>query len=210
MIKVIITTAIIYPDHHRYGNADLIKLRHNQYCDFFKYMKKINLPQYCCECINNGPNSFLNDLIDNVFYSCTHNPAIRNQGVDEIAALRAFINHYNFDDNDMIIKLTGRYTPNSNLFFDYISLKEDKYDGFFHAFPVSHSGYGQIFTGAFAIRLRLLKKYLDSVNLNLLERNMINIEYDIYQFIKNIKSIKYLNKLDITVFPGGGEDLWQI
>jgi len=210
MIKLFITTALTYEGHHKYGDKALIEKRNKQYCEFIHYMNQYDISKYYCECVDRGPNTFLNPLISNIFYSGTHDPRIKNHGVDEINAWKAAITHFNFSDDDIIIKLTGRYFPNSSYFFDAIINNETLYDVFCHAFPPWHTGYGQVFVGAFAMRGKLLKQYIENVNVEKLERDMTNIEFDIYTFIKQYTRVKYLDRLDITVHSGNGKDVWQV
>ena len=205
MKKLFITTAITYEGHYRYGDRVLREKREQQYKDFIKEMGKYDLPKFYCECVHLGPETFLDKLVPNIFYSQTHNKELHNQGVDEIMAWKAAIKHFCFSDDDMIIKLTGRYIPMSSYLFDSIS---NEFDAFFYAFPEGRSGYGQVFTGAFGIRCRLLRQYIDNVDHIKLEKEMINIETDMYRFLQSCNNIKYLDRLDMKILPGGGEGMW--
>lgn len=215
MIKLLITTALTYEGHHKYGDPNLIVKRESQYRNFIEFMKSINIEKYYCECVNPGPHTFLNELIDekHLFYTNTHNPSLKNIGVDEISGCKAALNHFNFDDDDIIIKLTGRYTPNSLLLVNEIMAHENDFDVFFHPFPENHSGAGQMFTGTFGIRKMHYQHYLEQVNLNKMESEMINIEYDMLNYLNSNKEtirLRPLDKLDITVYSGNGETIWQV
>ena len=215
MIKFLITTALTYEGHHKYGNVDLIRKRESQYKNFIEHMKSFSIPQYYCECVNNGPHTFLNELVQNdkLFYSKTHNPNIKNIGVDEINACQAALSYFDFDDNDIIIKLTGRYMLNSMMFVNEVSNNENNFDAFYHPFPFGHSGFGQMFTGAFAIRKIYYNNYLKQTNLLKMEKEMINVEYDILQYLRNHQQqirLRALDRLDITAYSGNGQVIWQI
>lgn len=215
MIKFLITTALTYEGHHKYGNNDLINKREHQYRLFIEKIKLINFDKYYCECVSPGPHTFLNEFIDNehLFYTKTHNSSLKNIGVDEINGCLAGLNHFNFDDNDIIIKLTGRYILNSLMLVNEIIEHEKNFDVFYHPFPNHHSGAGQVFTGAFGMRKRYYQNYLEQVDRSKMEREMINVEQDMLNYLHTNKDkirLKSLDKLDITVYPGNGGDTWNV
>lgn len=215
MIKFLITTALTYAGHHKYGGLDLITKREEQYRNFIEFMKSISVDKYYCECVNPGPITFLNELVDeqHLFYTKTHNPLLKNIGVDEINGCKAALNHFDFDDSDIIIKLTGRYTPNSPLLVNEVIAHENDFDAFYHPFPENHSGFGQMFTGAFAMRKLHYLNYLKQADRQKMEKEMINVERDMLNYLNaNSDKIRLrpLDKLDITVYAGNGESIWQV
>lgn len=215
MIRFLITTALTYEGHHKYGDSNLIAKRKQQYINFIELMKSVNIEKYYCECVHPGPHTFLNDLIDedHLFYTETHNPSLKNIGVDEINGCKAALKHFGFDDDDIIIKLTGRYTLNSLLIVDEIKKHENKFDAFYHPFPENHSGTGQMFTGAFGLRKLHYQNYLEQVDQQKMEKEMINVERDLLNYFNHNQDkirLRPLDKLDITVNEGNGERTWQV
>jgi hypothetical protein len=214
MIKFLITTALTYEGHHKYGDKQLIAKREGQYRQFIAAMKDIEIVQHYCECVHPGPTTFLNELVEasQLLYSQTHNPHLRNIGVDEINACKVALDHFQFDDEDIIIKLTGRYFLNSTLLVDEVRAGQNDFDVFYHPFPVGHSGAGQMFTGAYAMRKKHLHEYLHQVDLDKLETQMINIEYDMLTYLQRKDGLRLrpLAKLDITAHSGNGEVIWQV
>jgi hypothetical protein len=215
MIKLLITTALTYKGHHKYGDPNLIIKRENQYRQFIESMKIVKLDKYYCECVSMETKTFLNELVDeqHLFYSKTHNRNLKNIGVDEINACKASLDYFNFDDNDIVVKLTGRYFLNSMVFINEIIANENNFDVFYHPFPENHDGAGQMLTAAFGIRKLCYHNYLKQVDLQKMEKEMINVEYDMLNYL-NINSDKIrlrpLDKLDITACSGNGEVIWQV
>ncbi len=184
-IRIIYTAALI-PTH--------IEARKKEYIRSLKILKKFNIPIYIVEaCKKNGP-TFLENYCKNIFYAQSNNVFLKNKGVNEVSTLLEAINHFNFSDEDILIKLTGRYHFKSKLFINTIQ-DNSHYDAFVKLDP-----YGQVFTGCFAIKVKYLKKMLLQLDLVKLEKKMINIERAVADFLyENKISTLLVEKLDVMV-----------
>ena len=99
-MRVIFTSAIIdeYYEERKLEYLD----SYNKLLEFFK---KDDI--FIVECFLNE-KSFLEEYQD-VFYSNANNVYIRNKGVKEALSLIKFIESNDIDDDEIIIKHTGRY-----------------------------------------------------------------------------------------------------
>jgi len=82
---------------------------------------------------NNGPRNTLLDSIEQarVFYTHTNtNPALEKKGMKEFNDIMLLADKYEFEDEDIIIKMTGRYTLESIHFLECIINEKDDYDAF--------------------------------------------------------------------------------
>lgn len=192
-IKVLCTAALI---NNQY------EMRKQEYINCLQKLSVLGYQPIVVESCIQGP-TFL-DNYATVFYSRTNNPQLRNKGVNEAISILSSFNHFNFQDNDMIIKLTGRYLFYSDQFFKDIENSPNT-DIF-----VKEFSDGQIFTGCFAIRFKLLKEFLTHINYIWMEQNMINIEQLFADYVNrcisnNIK-VQKLSTLDLRVnFFGTGK-----
>lgn len=181
-MKILYTTALINNYYEERKKEYLMS--------YNKLLEKFNNNDiYIIECVSNEKNTYLNQL-NNVFYTNTHDNNLKNKGVKEVLGLKKFIENNYIDDNEFIIKLTGRY-----LFinFDIFNIVSNNYDCY-----VKKDDYNQIFFGCFICKFKIFKDFLFNINLEFLEKNMINIEKEFADYINNNK-INYfgLNKLNI-------------
>lgn len=180
-MKIFFTTAII---------DNFYSERKQEYIDSFEtlsnFLNKQNI--YIIECYSNHVN-FLENL-NPVFYTNTHKD-LKNKGVKEAMGLISFIlnNKYNIEDNEIIIKQTGRYKLLNNDAINTIN------NTFFDCYTKIQLEYNQCFTGFFALRFKYLKEFLFNLDLIKMEKESINIEKELYNFItkKNINTYIYSN-----------------
>lgn len=113
---------------------------------------------------NNYKKTYLNDIenICDIIYTSNNIINYKHKGVNELLDIKEVINRYNIDDNDMIIKLTGRYKLLNLEFIDIIKKYID-YDAFLKFFNVStlkyHYNKDDCILGLFAIKCKYLKKF---------------------------------------------------
>lgn len=122
VLRLVFTTSIITPEREQIY-IDCIR-------DTLSKLKHIPLKAYVVE--NNGERKTALDMIEGVeiLYTNTNNlkalsdPSkyfISNgKGQKEMLDILLLADYYNFKDDDLVIKLTGRYTLASPSFFDYI------------------------------------------------------------------------------------------
>ncbi len=190
-IRILCTAALI---PHQY------EMRKTEYIDSLQKITQFGYPSYVVESCTQGP-TFLDDYATYVFYAKTNNPKLRNKGVNEALSMLACFRFFHFDDDDIIIKLTGRYCFHSDKFLKLIE-QNQSIDIFVKKFDD-----GQIFTGCFAMRYKYLKHMLEQIDYSRMEKNMINFEQETAHYIAHLKNISLLeiNHFDLKVnFFGTG------
>jgi hypothetical protein len=82
-----------------------------------------------------------------------------HKGVNELLDIKEVINKYNINDDDIIIKLTGRYKVLNSSFINLVKNNLDKYDAFVKFFNVCTLQYlsDNCVLGLFAIKCKHLK-----------------------------------------------------
>jgi len=114
---------------------------------------------------NNGPRQTAFDAIEgiNIFYTHTNaNRAFVKIGMKEFHDLVLLGDKYDFEDDDIIIKLTGLYTlEDPNSFLDMVVQYEKHYDAFIKWIDVIQEKYmyDDCCLGLYAIRFRYLKEF---------------------------------------------------
>lgn len=160
MIYVIITTSI----HNKippFNNEH----RKNRYIDsiqHFLHLIKNNLNIHPIIVENNGQRTtFLDSLNCDVLYTDNNTIQCKHKGGNELLDIKEVIHKYNIDDNDTIIKLTGRYKL-MNLDFIHL-VSQNNYDAFVKFFNVctkkKHSNMDDCVLGLFAIKCKYLKQF---------------------------------------------------
>ena len=143
------------------------------------------------ECTKEEGVGYLEKMKGNVFFSKTHNPNIKNKGVKEAMALMELFKNADFDDDEQILKITGRYMLQSSEFLNLVEKNE------FDCYLTRDDG-GQVFFGCFSMKFKLFKQMLNSFDLLSMEKEMINIEKVAADFIdKNRLNEKRVEKINI-------------
>jgi hypothetical protein len=148
-----------------------------------------------------------------VHYARCHDPSLRNKGVNLGRALLQFL-RANPIDEALVLQMTGRYH-----FLDrsFLSAIEDHPDYDLYGREIDElSGPGlrnrrkQYFTGAFAMRTELLRRWLEETDFGELERGMINIERWLWEYAErerlsafHVESVR----MECNVFSGGTPEL---
>jgi hypothetical protein len=164
MIYLIITTSII----NRYGVLNDISQREERY----KYA--INdtlehLPSSITPIIveNNGHRpTYLDNFYHNnnkvqVIYTDNNKKIFKSKGVAEFLDIIEVINRIGIKDDDVIIKLTGRYRFLSNMFFKNIIQEEKLYDAFIKFYGTCSLKFDKndCVLGVYVIRVLYLKLF---------------------------------------------------
>jgi hypothetical protein len=196
-IRVVCASALIPQNYEK---------RKEEYINSLTLLKNYNYVPYVFEACHPASPSFFDELTPHVFYSNVNNPHLRNKGVNEATSLMEGFKHYQFDDNDMIVKLTGRYHLLSR---DFIKLVEDhpEVDVFVKCDPNYPTPCGRVVTGGFAMRYHLFKKMLDGLDLIKMENEMIDIEVEVANFAQKMlrqgSTVMYVDRLGIVANVGG-------
>lgn len=167
MIYIIITTSIINKAGIK-GNYVLnAKHRENRYIESIKHLLKIinnidNLHPIIVE--NNGDRkTFLNNLNCDILYTENNKYNLMHKGGNELLDIKSVINTYNIDDNDTIIKLTGRYKILNLDFINLVINKCSEIDAFVKFFNVCtlkyHKNKDDCVLGLFALKCKYLKNF---------------------------------------------------
>jgi hypothetical protein len=115
---------------------------------------------------NNGlRETYLDTLGCDVQYTTNNNQIYIHKGVNELLDMKSMIDKYNIQDDDMIIKLTGRYTVLNDTFFKTVINNPDN-DAFVKFFNVCTSEFveNDSVLGLFALRCKYLKQFNYSSN----------------------------------------------
>jgi len=160
MIYLIITTSIN-------NKCGLINSNHRQtrYTNSIQHILKLIESDSSIKPIiveNNGLNqTYLNELNCEICY--TNNNAINcyHKGVNELLDIKEVIKRYNIQDDDIIIKLTGRYKLLNLSFINLVKNNSNTYDAFVKFFNVCTKQYmfNDCVLGLFAIKCKHLKKF---------------------------------------------------
>jgi len=194
MIYIIITTSI----NNKCGLNDHIH-RENRYIESIKKLLELinnidNLHPIIVE--NNGDRkTFLNDFDCDILYTDNNKYDFKHKGGNELLDIKDVINRYNIDDNDTIIKLTGRYKLINSDFINLVINNCDKTDAFVKFFNVStlkyHQNKDDCVLGLFALKCKYLKnfnyKYIKSPECEFAIYIKENINIDKLQSIQNLR-----------------------
>jgi hypothetical protein len=138
MIYIIITTSI----NNKVGIQNNIH-RQNRYIESINHLLQLinndsNIKPIIVE--NNGfRQTYLDDLKCDICYTDNNKIHYNHKGENELLDIKEVINQYNIKDDDMIIKLTGRYKL---LNLNFINLvKNNEYDAFVKFFNVCTKEY---------------------------------------------------------------------
>ena len=152
---VIICTAALIESNYQ--------MRKQEYVFSISLLKDYGYEPYVFEACKSSPPSFFENYTKNVFYSNVNDYRLINKGVNEARSLIEGFKHYSFDDETMIIKLTGRYWLNSPIFINVVEShpEVDAFVRFKEDFPIPN---GYVFTGCFAMKHKHFKAMLDQLD----------------------------------------------
>lgn len=162
MIYIIITTSI----NNKIGVKNEAH-RKNRYIEGIKHLLKLinninNIHPIIVE--NNGKrDTFLDNLNCDTLYTNNNKYNFKHKGGNELLDIKSVINTYNIDDNDTIIKLTGRYKIMNLDFINMVINNCHKIDAFVKFFNVCtrkyHDNKDDCVLGLFALKCKYLKKF---------------------------------------------------
>lgn len=160
MIYIIITTSI----NNKVGVQNKIH-RQNRYIKCItKVVELINNDENIKPIIveNNGlRQTFLDYLNCDVCYTNNNIINYTHKGENELLDIKEVINQYNIEDDDIIIKLTGRYKLLNLNFINLVKNNINEYDVFVKFFNVCTLKYmfDDCILGLFAIKCKYLKEF---------------------------------------------------
>jgi hypothetical protein len=160
MIYIIITTSII----NKHGIHDSFH-RQNRYTECINQLLQLinnnsNIKPIIVE--NNGSRqTFLNELNCEVCYTDNNKFNYIHKGVNELLDIKEVIHKYNIQDDDMVIKLTGRYKLLNLNFIKLVESNIHKYDAFVKFFNVCTKQFmfNDCVLGLFATKCKYFKNF---------------------------------------------------
>lgn len=173
------------------------EFRKQQYIESFNMITKFGYKDfYVVEAIKKQGPTFLEQYTQHVFYATVNNPHLKNNGINEAKTLLEGCNFFNFNPEDIIIKLTGRHSLISDHLLKIVEKNPD-IDAF-----IKVNSDGNVFTLGFAMRYKYLKEMFETIDYGPLEQFMIPLEYRVGDYVKKKKregifKVIYLDKLDI-------------
>ena len=161
MIYLIITTSI----NNRFGNRDAAE-RKERYLYAISETLKI-LPPAICPIIveNNGERATYLDNFTHagkhvrVIYTVNNSLPFRHKGANEIVDIKEVIERLSINDDDTIIKLTGRYRILTTHFLDDVVANHFTYDAFVKFFGITSLQYEDYdcILGLYALKAKYYK-----------------------------------------------------
>tara|TARA_B100000963_G_scaffold337026_1_gene332637 strand:+ start:1202 stop:1831 length:630 start_codon:yes stop_codon:yes gene_type:complete len=162
MIYIIITSSInnkigkINPEQRKNRYIDCI----TELLDFIKNDDSF----YPIIVENNGKRkTFLDDLKCDVFYTDNNKFKFSNKGGNELCDIKSVIKRYNIQDDDTIIKLTGRYKILDSKFLDLVKNNEKEYEAFVKFYNVSTRKFSEemedLVLGLYAVKCKYIKNF---------------------------------------------------
>jgi hypothetical protein len=190
MIYLIITTCIV----DKYGIQNN-EHRKNRYIECIQWLLKLlediaDVKPIIVE--NNGSRTtYLNQLECDVVYTDNNNYKYKNKGVNELLDIKHIINIYNINDDDFVVKLTGRYKLLDLEFINLIKNNITEYDSFVKFFNVCTLKYldNDCVLGMFGIKC----KYLKSFEYKCIKSPECEFAEFVRSNINNVMEVKNLN-----------------
>jgi hypothetical protein len=147
---------------------------------------------------NNGERTTYLDIFKSnnvdIVYTNNNFTTYKSKGITEFNDIKEIIVKYDINDNDIIIKLTGRYFLKSDIFLKDIISNEKKYDAFIKFFDVCSLKYesNSCVLGCYAMRTLYLKLF-NQININ----NYSSAEEAFARYVKicgaNVKEIENID-----------------
>lgn len=198
MIYFLVTTCIF----------DDCTIRKNQYISCISKLKQVirDMNIENCKIIiieNNGLRStFLNYMDCEVYYTNNNFLKIQNKGYKELKDILDCIEHYNINDTDFIVKITGRYVLKDNSEFMNVikNIHITKYDsvikyGAFYK-PVNYKMKDCI-TGL----IGMTSSYIKQIKKPIGEDYPVEWNWAEVTYLMDDNKICIVNNLDINVCP---------
>jgi hypothetical protein len=183
--------------------------RKQEYLKSFNIIRLFGFDPWIIESTNID-HSFFDQISNKVIYPQKNNLLLSNKGVNETMSLRASLSLLPFKDEDIVIKLTGRYFLYKRFFINLIKKNLTNYDAFVcygkHFVSKEH-----IFTGCFAMRWDYFKKIILEMDLEKAEKDYIPVEKIFADFIEEnslrIKKVDHLYMFARIFYAGEGVEV---
>jgi hypothetical protein len=109
----------------------------------------------------NGINTVRGETPVKVLYTENNKYQFKSKGINELLDIKEVIEKYNIQDDDIIIKLTGRYRVLSSKFFEDVIANQGGYDAFVKFFEVEKLKFEiyDCILGLYAMRAKYIKLF---------------------------------------------------
>lgn len=162
-----------------------VEERTEEYLRCFYALKLYGFDPWIIEATNIN-SSLFDTLSKRVLYPQKHNDDLKNKGVNETMSMRACIPFLPFEDEDIVVKITGRYYLYDRTFFDIIKEYDSDFDAFV-CYGKNFVGKDHIFTGCLALRWKYFKQLINEMDFEKAERDYISVEQLYSEFIAENK-----------------------
>lgn len=111
---------------------------------------------------NNGKReTYLDQLECDVVYTDNNKMSFSHKGYNELADIKHIIETYHIQDDDVVIKITGRYRLLTNKFLEIVEQQKDNFDAFLKFFNVCTRQYvlDDCVLGLYAIKTKYIKNF---------------------------------------------------
>jgi hypothetical protein len=151
------------------------------------------------------PLSFFEEYSDHVIHTNTNDLRLRNKGVNEAISVLKALQSFDFDDEDILVKLTGRYLLEDDYFLKYIE-NHPECDAFARYLTPCDPPKIKIVAGCFAMRGKYFKQCFRGFDFEKMETEEIDIEQTVQEFLQKLASeniqVAYLDSLHLTALVG--------
>jgi hypothetical protein len=163
MLYLIVTASII----SKYTEHTIIDDEHrkNRYLECIQHLISLLDNDSSVKLIlveNNGlRQTYLDDLKCNIVYTNNNNYTFSHKGANELLDIKEVIELYNIKDDDIVIKLTGRYKMLDLTFLELVKENSTEYDAFIKFFNASTRKYiyDDCVLGLFAVKCKYMKDF---------------------------------------------------
>jgi hypothetical protein len=146
---------------------------------------------------NNGQRATVLDTLNiHTHYTSTNSRKFIHKGVSELIDIKEVMKTYNIQDDDIVIKLTGRYLITHTTFFDTILATEnEQYDAFVKFFNVCTKVFddNDSVLGLFALRAKYLREFEYPLN------KYKSAEQEFAHFVRMLK-VREMNTLGLRYY----------
>jgi hypothetical protein len=154
--------------------------RMRQYMRSLETLINYGFEPYIVESCSPQSPTFLDNYSKHVLYTKSNNPTHSKSG-NEAHSMLIGLKHFNFDPEDMIIKLTGRYTLESDEFIRLVAKNLDA-DVIIRAWNDSDA-----YTGLFAMRAKYLMDFIYGLDIERMGKQPIAIEHAIGAYVTKMR-----------------------
>jgi hypothetical protein len=152
--------------------------RKQQYADMFKTLTQFGYKNpYVIEALKKRGPTYFEQWTQNVFYATENNPKLKNVGINEALTMLEGLKYFNFDPEDMVIKLTGRYECTSDKFLKFVESHQDV-DAI-----VKFTPDGKVLTLAYAMKFKHFIHMFEHLDYDAMEKGPIYLEQAVGKYI---------------------------